>query len=323
MRNILILSVSAAALCAMNTFAADPVANPGPQLRPQAQVQAGGFGAGVIVNGGGNPGVAIGRDGGKSPSEWYIESINKTVPLTPDQQNTMMKIIEARDKATKEFQTKNADKLKAASQAMMDAYKSKDKEAIAKAQKENQALWAGTSAISSKAQKELDDVLTPEQKAKRKEASVNQIVKSLTDGVTLTPEQDKAIKAIIAESGGGETRERANYKGVQDVLTAEQKAAIAKNRSLSYAKMMFGRANLTADQIKQIESAYDDLAKSGSNPQELSKKLNDAVNNLLTPEQTATMKGGFNTGLPGGAAPGAALGTKPGAPQILNPAPRP
>ena len=323
MRNILILTVSSAALCAVNIFAADPVANPGPQLKPQAQAQIGGFGGGVIVNGGGNPGGTIGRGGGKSASEFYIESINKTVPLTPDQQNSMMKIIEARDKAIQEYNAANADKLKAASQAMMDAFKSQDKEAIAKSQKENQALYAGTSTIYSKAQKELDDVLTPEQKAKRKEAGVNQIVKSLTDGATLTPEQDKKIKAIIAEGGGGEGRERANYKGVQDVLTAEQKAAIAKNRSLAMTKMMFGHVNLTAEQTKQIEAAYDDLAKSGSNPQELSKKLNDAVNNLLTPEQKEKLKGGFNSGLPGGAAPGAALGTKPGSPQILKTAPRP
>ena len=79
---------------------------------------------------------------------------------------------------------------------------------------------------------------------------------------------------------------------------------------------------LTAEQTRQLETAYDDLAKSGAKPEELPKKLNDAVNNLLTPEQKETMKGGGNTGLPGGAAPGAALG----APQILrkfeNPAPR-
>ena len=324
MRNILILTVSSAVLTSANIFAADPVANPnpGPHLKPQAQAQGGSFGAGVIINnrGGGNPGVALELGfGGKSASEYYIESINKVVPLTPDQQNTMMKIIEARDKSVQEYNAKNADKLKAANQAMMDAYKSQDKEAIAKAQKEHQALFAGTSEIYAKAQKELDGVLTPEQKAKRKEASVNQIVKSLTDGVTLTPEQDKKIKAIIAESGGGEGRERVNYQGVQDVLTAEQKAAIAKNRTLSMTKMMFGRANLTAEQTKQIEAAYDDLVKSGANPQELSKKLNDAVNGLLTPEQKETTKGGFNTGRPGGVKPGAPLG----APQILNPAPRP
>lgn len=319
MRNFLILTVSSAVLCPANIFAADEIGNPGQQLKPSAQLQGAPFGGGVIINnlGGGNPGGAIGRvAGGKSASEWYIESINKVVPLTPDQQNSMMKIIEARDKALQEYQAKNADKFKAANQAMTDAYKSQDKEAIAKAQKENQALFAGTSEIYSKAQKELDGVLTPEQKAKRQEARVAQTIKSLTDGATLTPEQEKKIKAVIAESGNGETRERADYQAVQDVLTAEQKAAIARNRALSFTKMMFGRANLTPEQAKQIESAYDDLAKSGNaKPGEITRKLNDAVNNLLTAEQKEAMKGGFTTG--------GFNGAKPGAPQLLNPAPRP
>lgn len=318
MRNVILLTVSSAVLSSAIIFAADETANPGPQRKPAAQAQSGGFGGGVILNnaGGGNPGGAIGRvAGGKSASEWYIESINKLVPVTPDQQNAMMRIIEARDKAVQEYQAKNADKLKAANQAMMDAYKSQDKEAIARTQKENQALFAGTSEIYSKAQKELDDVLTPEQKTKRQEARTAQVIQSLTGGVTLTPEQEKKIKAVLAESGNGETRERVNYQAVQDVLTAEQKAAIAKSRALSFTKMMFGRANLTADQATQIESAYDALAKSGNaKPEELTKKLNEAVNNLLTAEQKEAMKGAFTTGRAGGAAPGA--------PQLLNPAPR-
>ena len=303
MRSILILTVSSAVFSAVNILAAGDAPNPSPQVKPTAQVQGGG----VIIGGGGNPGGALGRfAGGKSASEWYIESVNKLVPLTPDQQNVMMRIIEARDKAVQEFQAKNADKLKAASQAMMDAFKSQDKEAIAKAQKENQAVFAPTAEIYPKAQKELDDVLTPEQKTKRNEARTAQVIKSLTDGATLTPEQEKKIKAIIAESGGGEGRERANYQGVQDVLTAEQKAAIAKSRALSMTKMMFGRANLTADQTKQVESAYDALVKSGNaKPGEAAQKLNEAVNNLLTAEQKEAMKAGFNTGRAGGAAPGA------------------
>ena len=229
MRNFLILTMSSAVLCAVNSFAADDIspATARAQLKPLAPQSGQALGGGVIINNsGGNPGAALGRAGGKSASEWYIESINKVVPLTPDQQNTMMKIIEARDKATQEFNAKNADKMKAAQQAMGDAFKSQDKDAIAKAQKEYQGVFAGTSEIYRKSQKELDDVLTPEQKAKRKDAQVAQLIKSLTGGVTLTPEQETKIKAVIAEAGGGEGegRERMNYKAVQDILTPEQKA---------------------------------------------------------------------------------------------------
>ena len=244
MRNILILTMSSAVLCTVNIFAADDISptTTRAQLKPLAPQAGQAFGGGVIINNsGGNPGASLGRAGGKSASEWYIESINKVVPLTPDQQNTMMKIIEARDKATQEFNAKNADKLKAAQQAMMDAYKSQDKEAIAKSQKENQALFAGSSEIYAKSQKELDAVLTPEQKAKRKDAQVAQLIKSLTGGVTLTPEQETKIKAVIAEAGGGEGRERTNYKAVQDILTPEQKETIAKSRAQEVAGFNTGR----------------------------------------------------------------------------------
>ena len=246
MRNILILTMSSAVLCTVNIFAADDISptTTRAQLKPLAPQAGQAFGGGVIINNsGGNPGAALGRAGGKSASEWYIESINKVVPLTPDQQNTMMKIIEARDKATQEFQAKNADKLKVAQQAMMDAYKSQDREAIAKSQKENQVVFAGRTEIYAKAQKELDDVLTPEQKAKRKDAQAAQLIKSLTGGVTLTPEQETKIKAVIAEAGGGggEGRERMNYKAVQDILTPEQKETIAKSRAQQVAGFNTGR----------------------------------------------------------------------------------
>jgi hypothetical protein len=52
---------------------------------------------------------------------------------------------------------------------------------------------------------------------------------------------------------------------------------------------------LTAERTKHLETAYDNLAKSGAKPEKLPKKLNDAVNNLLTSEQKETMKGGGST----------------------------
>ena len=156
-----------------------------------------------------------------------------------------------------------------------------------------------------------------------------QIIKSLTDGATLTPEQTAKIKEAIAKSGGGEGRERGSYQAVQDVLTPEQKTAITKKRAVSYTNMIYGSVGLTDDQKKQIDAAADDLAKAGTKPEEFQKKLNDAANGLLTPEQKEKIKGGgvYSIGRAGGAAPGAALGApqggNPGAPlQLLNPAPR-
>jgi len=142
-------------------------------------------------------------------------------------------------------------------------------------------------------------VLTSEQRAKYQEGRVTSVMKFAFDGMTLTPEQKKEIKAIaFAESSGVNSGSGVDYQedlavhqAVQSVLTAEQKATIAKKRTLSITKTRFGRANLTGEQIKQIESAYDDLAKSGSiKPEEIYKKLTDAVNNLLTPEQKKANK---------------------------------
>ncbi|MEI7822121.1 MAG: Spy/CpxP family protein refolding chaperone [Verrucomicrobiota bacterium] len=269
MRNILILTMSSAVLCSANIFAADPVA-----IKPAP----GSLGFGT---------------------ESYIQKIIKFVPLTPDQQNSMMKIIEARDKSLQELRAKNADKSLAVKQAILAAYKSQDKEAIAKARKEYEALHAGSTEIYAKARKELDGVLTSEQRAKYQEGRVTSVMKFAFDGMTLTPEQKKEIKAIaFAESSGVNSGSGVDYQedlavhqAVQSVLTAEQKATIAKKRTLSITKTRFGRANLTGEQIKQIESAYDDLAKSGSiKPEEIYKKLTDAVNNLLTPEQKKANK---------------------------------
>lgn len=58
-------------------------------------------------------------------------------------------------------------------------------------------------------------MLTPEQKAKRKHAQVAQVaqvIKSLTDGVTVIAGQETKIKTTIAETGGGEGRERERVK---------------------------------------------------------------------------------------------------------------
>ena len=63
---------------------------------------------------------------GQSTAKWYIDSIEKIVPLTEVQRQGMTDIMNARDKAVAEWQTQNAGKLQAAQKAMMDAYQGKD-----------------------------------------------------------------------------------------------------------------------------------------------------------------------------------------------------
>jgi Spy/CpxP family protein refolding chaperone len=315
MKTVLLLSVSAALLLAGNLNAAEEGIRV--EIKPNP----------APAGGAGNPGAPQGLNafgvGGKSVAAWYIESLEKTVTLTPRQKEAMTKIIEARDKATQEFQAKNGEKLKAAMKAMTDAYQGKDKEAIAKAQKEYQELSAETTRLYKQAQTDLDNVLTPEQKTKRQDAIATQTIKSLTEPAVLTEEQVTRIKAILAKGNPGREREEHQwYQSIQDVLTPEQKAAVARHRALAGAKARFGGANLTAEQWQKTEAAYDDLAKtSGLNSEAISKQLVERVNGLLTAEQKEAMKKGGWGGLQAGAAqgqPGQPIAKPGGSPQVIN-----
>jgi Spy/CpxP family protein refolding chaperone len=296
MKTVSILVASAVLLSLPNLIAAEE-GGIRFEVRPGANPQGGGAG-GLNPFGG----------GGKAAAAWYIESLEKTVTLSPEQKEKITQIIEARDKAAQEFQAKNAEKLKSATQAMMEAYKAKDKDAIAKAQKEYQDASAETSRLFKQAQTDLENVLTPEQKTKRREAQIAQTIKAVTEPAVLTEEQLTRIKGLLAKGNtGGEREERQWYQSIQEVLTPEQKALVARHRALANARAGFGRANLTADQWQKVEAAYDELAKTpGASSEAITKQLAERVNGLLTEEQKQAMK---KTGWPAGAAVG-----QPGAP---------
>jgi Spy/CpxP family protein refolding chaperone len=276
----------------------------------------------VVLNAGGNPGEVVVRTTGnpgeliqtKSAADWYIQSIDKIVNLTDEQKKTITDIIETRDKSMKEFQAQSADKIKAAGNAMMEAYKSKDKDAISKAQKDYQELYAPMHQIMKKSQADLTNVLTAEQKAKLQESRLMSLVKGLTAPVQLSEEQIKQVKAAAGDlmkdddpqgymRGYGKLNEL-----IQQILTPEQKATIAKTRAMSSIKFTFGAAKLTADQMEQVEAACDELVKDQTiKSEEVYKKLTETVDRLLTDEQKEALKkgrSGFWTvqpGQPGGA----------------------
>jgi hypothetical protein len=139
-------------------------------------------------------------------------------------------------------------------------------------------------------------------------------IKSMVAPVTLTKEQIEQVKAASKGDDlgvvGGKT-----YRAIQQVLTPEQKTAIAKSRALNYAKFAFARAKLTGDQMKQVEALCDELAKDQPNPMDHGRgyaKLTEKVNELLTDEQKETMKKARKSWWgPGGTAP---RSSTPGAP---------
>lgn len=275
----------------------------------------------VIASEGGQPAALLNPvyGEGKAAAQWYIESVDKVVSLTDAQKKAITEIIEARDKAMRDFQAKSAEQLKAASTAMIEAYKSKDKDAIAKAQKAYQDLYVLMHEAMKKSQKELDDVLTAEQKDKLLESRMTTWVKALTAPVQLSDEQMKKAKAAYSELTKASPQQGMGGKlpeVVQDILTPEQKQTIYKHRAMSYVKSMFAPAKLIPEQLKQAEAAVDAMGKEQGFKFDwkMYQKLSEKVRSLLTDEQKEALKRPRNVPIRPGAAPGGA---------VQNPAPQP
>ena len=299
MKRLLVLATVISLACAANLWAQEKAAPP-----------AGGITA---------PSASRGVAAGKSPSQWYIESIDKIVNLTDAQKKAVTESIEARDKAMREFQAKNAETLKAAGAAMMAAYKSKDKEAVAKSQKAYQDLYAPMHEAMKKSLGELDNLLTPEQREKLQESRAAVWIKVSTDPAQLTDEQVKKLKAAYGEltKPGHQAEWQKLPEAIDSVLTAEQKVAIAKHRAMGYVKMMFARAKLTDEQMKRVEAMVDELAKDQNVKAAMIwqsyNKLAEKIRGLLTAEQKKELEAAFKNPL--GPSTGSAPRTSP------NPAP--
>ena len=277
----------------------------------------------IRINEGGGGVTVVGGSGnvvwgGKTAAQWYIESIDKIVHLTDAQKKAVTASIEARDKAIQEFQSKNAAKLKAAGTAMVDAYKGKDKDAIAKAQKAYQDLYVPMHEAMKKSQSELDNILTPEQKEKQQESRMMVWIKASTDPVQLTDEQMTKLKSAFGELTKASGHEGMEYKfpeAIQNVLTAAQKAAIARHRMMQYVKSMFARAKLTDEQVKSVEATIETMIdKVAKDPKsklvmdwQSYTKLAEKVRGLLTAEQKKAMESPY-----GAAAPGTPVNPAPG-----------
>ena len=170
---------------------------------------------------------------GKTAAQWYIGMTDKIVQLTDAQKKSITQIIEARDKAMKDFQTQNAAKLQAAAKAMFEAYQSKNKELIAKSQKVYQDLYAPIHELMKKSQADLNNLLTAEQRAKQQENRMTTWLKSLTDPAKLSDEQTKRARAAYVELAkkGDDTALWGKWpEMLKKILTPEQKATVFKHR---------------------------------------------------------------------------------------------
>lgn len=261
----------------------------------------------------------------KSMAQWHIASLDPIVGLSDEQKKAITEVIESRDKAMREFQSKQAEQLSAASKAISEAYQKNDKDAIAKATKAYQELYAPLYQVMKDSQKKLDDVLTPQQKEKQANHQVATWIKALTAPVELSDEQKQKAKAAYRElrkTAGHEPVEQKLPEVILKVLTPQQRVAINKQRLATYVKGMFARVKLTDEQNKKVEALLDKVCsdpnltldwktyQSASQKVEelLSKEQKEALKKPFTLSGQAGGQGGVTYTLVPGGAPGAPLG---------------
>jgi hypothetical protein len=223
----------------------------------------------------------------------YIETMDAAVTLTDDQKKGITAIFEVRDKAIKDFETDNADKIKAASKAMEDAILSRDQEAIGKARQEYREIFGTMHEVMRKANEDLENLLTADQKTKLVEARVTRDIQAYVAPAKLTDEQMKKLVAlaIVPSENRRDSLENKIAAAVEEMLTPEQKVGIARRQAISQVQRRLAGARLTREQSAQIETAYDELAKeAGLSKEDLATKLTEKVNGILTDEQKEAIK---------------------------------
>ncbi|HWE02204.1 MAG TPA: hypothetical protein VG326_07300 [Tepidisphaeraceae bacterium] len=234
-----------------------------------------------------------GRRDGRSSSAAYIETLDKAVGLTDAQKKSIVDIFDARDLALKDFEAKNADAIKAASQKMQDARASNDREAMAKARGDYSEILAPMHDIMKKADDDLAGVLTAKQKTKEKEYRITAAIKRAIAPIELTDDQVKKLIGLVeAHEGERGSVERTLSDGLDQMLTAEQKDSIARHKALEAVMRTYGSGRLLSrEQAKEALAFYDEVSKDATlKGDEAAKKLTDKINGLLTDEQKEAIK---------------------------------
>jgi len=242
---------------------------------------------------------------------WYVMYLDKAIGLTDEQKESMNGIIQARNKAMWEYQVQNARTLRAAGNALVAAYRSMDREAIARAQRDYQELQAPLHQLMKQSQDSLLQVLTLEQKARLHDFQITKAIESMTAPIQLSDEQIRRIKDAWPKADDVEAGAAIYDQAVQQALTLDQKVAIAKYRAAAFVKAAFGPAELTEQQLKQAELVAAELAKDPSvTPEDFRAKLSSEIRSLLTPEQQEAMKKPWTRNWGGPGTPGAPTGNR-------------
>ena len=224
--------------------------------------------------------------------EEYISSRDKAVSLSGEQKKKMNAIFDARDRALREFQAKNAGKMKKFDQALRDAQAAGDDKTYSKILDEIQKFSEPMREILMHATSDLANVLTEKQKVAWRAAILVKTANEAIAPLTLNEEQVEKLKAafpyLLAYNESfstyglarGELWDRIIAK-TRSLLTDEQKAQLIKIRTLDAVETRFAGADLDGERRKQLEDAYDEAKKAGLAAREIKDKLAEKAVGLI------------------------------------------
>ncbi len=247
-----------------------------------------------------------------------LERMTKNLDLSADQQKQVKQILDTHRQAVENWQKENGEDLKSLREQFRKARKEKDAEALKALRKKRADSTKGRRELYATMRKQIEAVLTDEQKAKAKtmmrqgrRAVVGvRMVRRALGQVGLSDEQEVKIKKIVADTKAaadkaktpkekGELWQKAIKTIKSDVLTEEQ----VKKFDAAMQRMgrRYGRMRLAADlnltdeqkaQGKKIREKYQDKIKNakGEERLELIKKMREELESILTDEQKAKAK---------------------------------
>lgn len=248
----------------------------------------------------------------------HIERVLKELNLSAEQQTQVKQILETHRQAVENWLKENGEDLKTLREQMRKARKEKDHKALKGLRKKMADGMKGRRELQKSLRKQIEAVLTDEQKTKAKEMMRRghravigaRMVRRALGQVGLTDKQEEQIKKIVAETQSSACKVESPKEKVElwqkavktiksDVLTKEQ--AKKFEQSMNRMRRRYGRMmlmtglNLTDEQkaqAKKIREKYHDKIENAEPEErwELMKKMREELESILTDEQKAKAK---------------------------------
>jgi Spy/CpxP family protein refolding chaperone len=247
-----------------------------------------------------------------------FERMVKELDLTADQQTQVKQIFDTHNQAIENWMKENGENVKSLHEQIRKARKEKDTEALKSLRKKMAEAMKGRRELREARRKQIEAVLTDEQKAKAKEMMRQgrravigaHMVRRALGQVKLTDKQEEQIKKIVADTkaeaektdaskGKGELWRKAIETIKSDVLTKKQakkfEEATHRMKRRQGRMSLLAHLDLTDDQkakSKKIREKYQDKIKNakGEERWELVKKMREELESILTDEQKAKAK---------------------------------